>query len=74
MSHYDFRRLGEIVPDGKCDPRAIVPCDKIGLLGFRGLIILEQISKALWKLYFYKETLEHIFGERLKASLFLVKS
>ena len=25
MSHYDFRRLAEIIPSGKCDPRGVLP-------------------------------------------------
>ena len=25
MSHFDFRRLGELNPGDKCDPRAILP-------------------------------------------------
>ena len=68
MSHYDFRRLGEIVPDGKCDPRAIVPCDKIGLLGCKGFDFPEN-SKSL----ILKETPQNL-RERLKGSLFLVKA
>ena len=38
MGHYDFRRLAEIAPNGKCDPRAIVPLTKSGLIAVGTLI------------------------------------
>ena len=38
MGHYDFRRLAEIAPSGKCDPRAIVPLTKSGLIAVGTLI------------------------------------
>jgi len=38
MGHYDFRRLAEIVPNGKCDPRAIVPLEKSGLIAVGTLV------------------------------------
>ena len=38
MGHYDFRRLAEIAPSGKCDLRAIVPLTKSGLIAVGTLI------------------------------------
>ena len=55
MSHYDFRRLAEIIPSGKCDPRGVLPLSN-------GLIVVGTFdgSIELYDTHQYKLVLKEM--------------